>query len=119
MGEYQPQRSRTCILKRCYRDFSPCDGHSHGLDAVHVPNFATVAPLLASSDLLTTLPTVVMTDAMDTFGLVAARVPIPIEPMPHVLAWSARLTRDPASVWVRARLRDVIDDLMRAASRLG
>jgi DNA-binding transcriptional LysR family regulator len=87
--------------------------------AVHVPNFAAVAPLLASSDLLTTLPTVVMTDAVDTFGLAAVRVPIPIEPMPHVVAWSARLTRDPASLWVRACLREVMDDLMRAASRLG
>jgi DNA-binding transcriptional LysR family regulator len=74
--------------------------------------------LLASSDLLTTLPTVVMTDAVDTFGLVAVRAPIPIEPMPHVVAWSARLTRDPASLWVRASLREVMGDLMRAASLL-
>ena len=85
--------------------------------AASVPNFAAVAPLLAHSNLLATLPAIVMVDAAQRFDVTAMRVPLAIEPLPHALLWSARLANDPALVWLRDHLRCVIAETIAAAER--
>jgi DNA-binding transcriptional LysR family regulator len=86
--------------------------------AARVPNFAAVAPLLIKSELLATLPAMVMVDATPRFDVVAMSVPLRIEPLPHVLLWSSRLANDPEIVWLRALLRKVIAEILTASERL-
>lgn len=73
-----------------------------------VPNFSVVAPVLAASDLLATLPSPAMADTLDPFGLDSRRVPFAIEPIPHALLWSAGRSRDPEITWLRNRLRPLV-----------
>jgi hypothetical protein len=35
-------------------------------------------------------------------------VPFALEPIPHVLLWSASRTRDPEIAWLRARLGPIV-----------
>ncbi|MFY7865714.1 LysR substrate-binding domain-containing protein [Roseateles sp.] len=83
-----------------------------------VPTFGAVAPLLAHSDMIATLPTLVLADAMQSFGLTARRVPFKVPAMRHVLAWSARLTNDPACLWLRDCLGEVVVGQMGGAAKL-
>jgi DNA-binding transcriptional LysR family regulator len=83
-----------------------------------VPTFGAVAPLLAHSDMIATLPTLVLADAMQTFGLAARRVPFRVPAMRHVLAWSARLTNDPAGLWIRDCLGEAVVGQMGSADQL-
>jgi DNA-binding transcriptional LysR family regulator len=70
-----------------------------------VPNFSVIAPVLAASDLLATLPLPAMAGKLRPFGLEARRVPFAIEPIPHVMLWSAARAKDPEIAWLRNRLR--------------
>lgn len=87
-----------------------------------VPNFAAVPPLLARTDLVATLPRVVMADALAAHGLAAVRPPAALAPMPHRIVYSARLASDSANRWIRARLaavwaavRDEAESVVRPA----
>ena len=53
-----------------------------------VPHFSAIAPVLANSDLLATLP--VDRDGRDlhAYDLESREVPFPIAPLPHVMVWS-------------------------------
>jgi DNA-binding transcriptional LysR family regulator len=73
-----------------------------------VPNFSVVAPALANTDLLATLPLLAMAGTLRPFGLESRRVPIAIEPLPHALLWSAGHSRDPEVFWLRSRLRPIV-----------
>ena len=70
-----------------------------------VPNFSVIAPVLAGSDLLATLPAPAMADTLGPFGLDSRRVPFAIEPLPHVLLWSAARANDPEVAWLRKSLQ--------------
>jgi DNA-binding transcriptional LysR family regulator len=72
--------------------------------AARVLNFAAVAPLLARTDLLATLPIVVMHEALERYGLCALPPPFPVRAMPHRFVWSLRLGNDPALHWIRSIL---------------
>jgi DNA-binding transcriptional LysR family regulator len=78
--------------------------------AAWVPNFLAVAPVLAASDLLATLPVPAMADTLGPFGLASRRVPFHIEPLPHVLLWSAGRAKDTEIAWLRAWLRPLVRD---------
>lgn len=69
--------------------------------AARISEFAGVAPLLAASDLIATLPTNIMAWDMETYGL----VPLPpVKPLPPFRArffWSSRVANDPALIWLR------------------
>ena len=80
-----------------------------------VPHFSSVAQMLSQSDLLATLPAVVMHDALERFGLRALPVPFPIEPMPHRLVWSQRLGSDPGLRWLRAHAEQVLRTALKAS----
>ncbi len=82
---------------------------------VWVPSFAAVAPLLAHTDLLATLPRVIMHGSSNRFGLRALPTPVAIAPMPHRLVWSRRLSGDPAIRWIRGLLGEVFAEVLQAA----
>jgi len=69
--------------------------------ATRVLNFSAVAPLLARTDLIATLPMVVMHEALERYGLRAVPPPFAIAPMPHRFVWSRRLGNDAAIRWLR------------------
>lgn len=73
-----------------------------------VPNFSVIAPVLATTDLLATLPTVAMTDTLGPFDLASRRVPFAIDPLPHVLLRSAGRSKDPEIAWLLDRLRPIV-----------
>ncbi|OMQ23835.1 LysR family transcriptional regulator [Serratia oryzae] len=83
-----------------------------------VPTFGAVAPLLAQTDMLTTLPVIVLADVMRRFELQVKPVPFAIPDMPHVLAWSARLNNDPASRWLRECFAEIYQVKLAEAGRL-
>lgn len=80
-----------------------------------VPHFSAVAPLLARTDLIATLPVLVMADSLHRYGLVAMKTPIRLEPMPHRLVWSRRLGNDPGLLWLRAHLERAFAEVLGAA----
>jgi len=86
--------------------------------AAHLPNFGAVAPLLAHSDLLATLPAVVMVGALERYGLAVRKVPFAIDSLPHVMLWNARMTNDPEIVWFRDLLRPVIGEIFKSSRQL-
>jgi DNA-binding transcriptional LysR family regulator len=73
-----------------------------------VPNFSVIAPVLAGSDLLATLPALTMADTLRPFGLESRRVPFAIDPIPHAVLWSAGRAKDPEITWLRNRLRPIV-----------
>ena len=73
-----------------------------------VPHFSAIAPVLAASDLLTTVPSLCMADSLRAYGLESRHVPFSIAPMPHALLWSASRRNDPEIKWLRDRLRPLV-----------
>lgn len=73
-----------------------------------VPNFCAVAPVLAGSDLIATLPELAMKDALRAYRLDSAPVPFKIAPLPHAMVWCGGRSRDPGLTWLRDRLRPIV-----------
>jgi DNA-binding transcriptional LysR family regulator len=72
-----------------------------------VPNFSAVAPILAGSDLLSTLPALAMSETIHAFRLDSRKVPFPLPPLPHALVWCSGRNRDPGLIWLRERLTPI------------
>jgi DNA-binding transcriptional LysR family regulator len=72
-----------------------------------VPNFSTIAPILAGSDLLATLPALAMSETIHAYKLESAEVPFPLPPLPHAMVWCNGRNRDPGSIWLRDHLRPI------------
>lgn len=79
---------------------------------VRVLNFSAVAPLLARTDLIATLPTTVMHETLERYGLRALPPPFPVKPLPHGFIWSTRLANDPGNQWIRAILAQSFDEVL-------
>jgi len=73
-----------------------------------VPHFSAIAPVLAGSDLLATLPAIAMAETLHAYRLDSRQVPFPIAPLPHAMIWSTGRSRDPAMAWLRDRLRPIV-----------
>jgi DNA-binding transcriptional LysR family regulator len=73
-----------------------------------VPHFAAIAPVLRDTDLIATLPSVALHDAVRPYGLDSRHVPFSIAPLPHALLWSAAHARDPGAAWLRDRLQPIV-----------
>jgi DNA-binding transcriptional LysR family regulator len=84
--------------------------------AARVLNFSAVAPLLARTDCVATLPTIVMHEALERFGLCAVAPPFPVPAMPHRFVWSERLTNDPAVSWLRGLLAAAFGVVLRESA---
>jgi DNA-binding transcriptional LysR family regulator len=90
-----------------------------GLDrtiAGWVPHFSGIAPVLADSDLIATLPSVSMADTLRPYGLDWRPVPFPIDPLPHAMLWSTQRGRDPEIAWLRGQLRPVVKNKFASGS---
>src|SRR5215813_58290 len=90
-----------------------------GLDrtiAGWVPHFSGIAPVLADSDLIATLPAVAMADTLRPYGLDSRPVPFPIDPLPHAMLWSAQRGPDPEIAWLRDQLRPIVKSKFAGAS---
>jgi DNA-binding transcriptional LysR family regulator len=84
---------------------------SAGLERViagWVPHFSAIAPVLARSDLLATLPSIAMAETLHPYRLDSRQVPFPIAPLPHAAVWSSGRSRDPEIAWLRDRLHPII-----------
>jgi LysR family transcriptional regulator, mexEF-oprN operon transcriptional activator len=73
-----------------------------------VPHFSAIAPVLAGSDLLATLPSIAMAETLGPYRLESRQVPFPIAPLPYAMIWSARRSTDPEISWLRGRLRPIV-----------
>ncbi|WP_420862573.1 LysR family transcriptional regulator [Algirhabdus cladophorae] len=69
--------------------------------AARISEFSAVGPLLASTDLIATLPPEIMAWDMQTYGLVLLPAITPMPPFRVRFFWSSRTANDPAMVWVR------------------
>ena len=74
--------------------------------AARISEFAGVGPLLASSDLIATLPPEIMAWDMETYGLVPLPPITPPPPFRARFFWSSRTANDPALIWVRELVMD-------------
>jgi DNA-binding transcriptional LysR family regulator len=72
-----------------------------------VPHFSAIAPVLAGTDLLTTLPSVAMAETLGPYRLDSQQVPFPIPPLPHAMIWSSARNSHPEIAWLRDRLRPI------------
>jgi LysR family transcriptional activator of mexEF-oprN operon len=72
-----------------------------------VPHFSAIAPILAGTDLLTTLPSVAMAETLGPYRLDSQEVPFPIAPLPHAMIWSSARGSHPEIAWLRDRLRPI------------
>jgi LysR family transcriptional regulator, mexEF-oprN operon transcriptional activator len=76
--------------------------------AAWVPNFGAVAPVLANSDLLSTLPALAMKEALRAYRLESVEVPFPLPPLPHAMVWCSGRSRDDGLNWLRDRLGPIV-----------
>ena len=81
-----------------------------------IGEFSAVGAVLAGSDLITTLPTLLMASQMETHGLRALRPAVAPERFRVRFVWSARLTRDPGNLWLRTLLMDTYEEIQAAAN---
>jgi len=72
-----------------------------------VPHFSAIAPILAGSDLLATLPSIAMAETLSPYRLDSREVPFPIAPLPHAMIWSTGRSSHPEIAWLRDRLRPI------------
>ena len=81
-----------------------------------VPLFSAVAPALANSDLIATLPRAVMRDSLTQWGLVEELpTPFPIDPIGHALYWAKRLEGDAGLAWFRAQVQEALEPFVDVA----
>ena len=77
------------------------DGMERRIGA-HLPEFSGVAPLLARTNMLGTTVQLFMVEDMPTYGLIAKRPPVDLPDITFRFFWSARLSQDPGSKWLRS-----------------
>lgn len=83
-----------------------------------VPLFSAVAPALANSDLIATLPRAVMRGSLTQWGLVELPTPFPIEPIGHALYWAKRLEGDAGLAWFRAQVQEALEPFVDVAAKV-
>ena len=88
----------------------------HGLKRIigaSVPNFSQVPALLAQTNMLATMTSLVMDGAMERFGLRALEPPIAIRPTSFSFVWGFHLANDPGSRWFRTLVMKAYEELRR------
>ncbi len=73
-----------------------------------LPSFATMPFILKSRTALANVPATAALHLADAFGLEACELPFPSPEFDVGLVWHVRLDNDPASLWFRGLLRDII-----------
>lgn len=77
---------------------------------LHLPHFMSVPLLVASTDLISTVPLTLAITSMNTPGLRYLAPPLPIPRIPLRLFWHRRMANEPAITWLRERLRIELAD---------
>lgn len=67
-----------------------------------------IASLVANSELVATVPSMLVRLHEKTLGIIALKLPFNIPPVPFSLVWHARSHHNPDIAWVRDRLREGI-----------
>ncbi|MGL4767288.1 MAG: LysR family transcriptional regulator [Formosimonas sp.] len=83
--------------------------------AAYVPHFGAVAPLLAQTDLIATMPKMVLQPLMLAHRLQMRPLPFAMPNIGQRLYWAKRLDKDPAHQWLRQHVLATYDDLLRQA----
>ncbi len=97
-------------------DVRPDDPATARRIGAKIGEFSTVAAVLAESDLLTTLPAVLMASQMEMYGLSALKPPVAQERFRVRFVWSSRLTRDPGNLWLRTLLMETYSAVQTEAN---
>ncbi|HJV00186.1 MAG TPA: LysR family transcriptional regulator [Burkholderiaceae bacterium] len=76
--------------------------------ALRVPHFLAGAMLVADSDMVLTLPGRLARRLVATLPLTLLALPLEVAPLSPAMIWHERLHGDPAHVWVRQQLVEVV-----------
>jgi len=84
---------------------------AHGLTrrvAVRIKTFALAGPIVATSDLVATVPSVLAERFAQTLPLAVLPPPLPLPGFSLDLLWHERYHHDPAHAWFRAAVADTL-----------
>jgi LysR family transcriptional activator of mexEF-oprN operon len=76
--------------------------------AMAAPEFLTVLTAIRRAPLLATLPSRIVDEYAPLFGLATSPVPLNLEIRPISMLWPAQSDREPAAVWLRDQVRDLL-----------
>ena len=76
--------------------------------ALRVPHFLAGAMLVADSDMILTLPSRLARRLAERLPLVLLDLPLQVAPLSPAMIWHERFHGDPAHIWVRQQLVDVV-----------
>ncbi|GLX88780.1 LysR family transcriptional regulator [Pseudomonas fragi] len=76
--------------------------------AVSVPHWRTAPSMISNTDLILTVATRTLDNAPLDDDLVSLSPPLPIPPFPFVQIWHNRFGEDPAHIWLREQVRQVM-----------
>jgi DNA-binding transcriptional LysR family regulator len=76
--------------------------------ALRVPHFLAGAMLVADSDMILTLPSRLARLLAERLPLALLDLPLQVAPLSPAMIWHERYHRDPAHMWVRQQLVDVV-----------
>ena len=76
--------------------------------AVSVPHWRTAPSMISNTDLILTVATRTLHNALLDEELVSLSPPLPIPPFPFVQLWHNRFGEDPAHMWLREQVRHVV-----------
>ncbi|GHA75020.1 LysR family transcriptional regulator [Formosimonas limnophila] len=82
--------------------------------AIWVPKFSAIAPILAQTDLIATMPKILMQDSLRELDLVQRPVPYEQQPISQRLYWAERYNNDPANQWLRQLIKQHFETLQSA-----
>jgi DNA-binding transcriptional LysR family regulator len=86
--------------------------------AVRVPDYAAVGHVIASSELIATVPELVATTLARSLPLQVLALPFPLRDFGIALYWHERYANDPGTRWLREVLEAAVGDLRKARRRL-
>lgn len=81
-----------------------------------IGEFSSVGAVLVESDLLATLPALLMAEQMERYGLRALRPVVEPAPFRSRLVWSSRLASDPGNLWLRTLVIDIYARMQEEAN---
>ena len=102
-----------------------CFGHvdaalaEHGLKrrlVLTLPQMYAAPPLIACSDMIATLMEGVVRGSACAHELCMLKPPVPLNPVPHVMAWHRRNDGHPAQRWLRDRVAALLSPPLQAAA---
>ena len=76
--------------------------------AVSVPHWRTAPSMISNTDLILTVASRTLDNALLDEELVSLSPPLPIPPFPFVQLWHNRFGEDPAHRWLREQVRQVV-----------